>query len=242
MNQIKDLIKKHKFILIILFVLLITGGIGVYFLTRPPRITIQNYNDISSASNSTKAKLEEFLYRFLDTHHNNIKDLNDVYIRNDSYNKKEDDSLTSETFLLDINSLKITYQVSYTWSDKTIVPDGIIIDCPKTEDTKFPESKCVGMYNTSEEMALQAKYPLITILPIEIDEYTDNYSTYINYRITYTSNTEDSSVTITITDLSGGNYDRAIKKITELGYNPADYTIKYQDESSQNYWPRLNKY
>ena len=241
MENIKPLFKKYKFIILLIVIIVIGVGITVFFLTRPPRITIQNYNELSSAPSSTKARLEEFLYRFLDSRHDNIKDLNDVYIRDSSYQKETDNDLTSEIFLIDIDSLQITYQISYTWSNKDIVTDGVIIDCPKTKDTKYPESKCLGMYNSSEEMATREKYPLIDILPLEINEYTNNYSEHLNYRLTYNINS-DNSVTITITDISGGNYNNAIKKISNLGYNPNDYKFEYKDESSQNYWPRITKY
>ena len=242
MEKLKLFIKKYKIIIIFIVIALIAGGISIYFLTRPPRITIQNYNEVSSAPRSAKAQLEEFLYRFLDAHHNNIKDLNDVYIRTSSYTKNEDQGLTSELFLIDIDSLKITYVVNYTWSTTVNVPDGTIINCPEISESKFPDTPCVGMYNNSEEMALRAKYPLITILPIEINEYVNNYSDYINYKITYNKSSDNSSVTILITDITGGNYDNAIKKITSLGYNPKDYTIEYNDQSLENYWPRVTKY
>jgi len=242
MENIKPFIKKYKFIIITLIILLIAGGVGIYLLTRPPRITIQNYNEVSSAPHSTKVHLEEFLYRFLDTHHNNIKGLDDVYIRASSYTKNEDQGLTSELFLLDIDSLKITYEVSYTWSTTIDVPDGIIINCPEISESKYPDTPCVGMYNNSEEMALRAKYPLITALPVEVNEYINNYSDYVNYKITYNKSSDNSTVTILITDITGGNYDNAIKKIASLGYDPNNYDIEYSDQSAQNYWPRVTKY
>lgn len=242
MEKFKFYLKKYKFLLLGLIILIIAISCLTFFLTRPPRITIQNYNEISDASGSSKRTLEEFLYRFLDIHYSDLKDVNDAYIRDSSYSKIEDNDLISESFLLDIDSLMITYKVNYTWSDKATVTDGIIIDCPTLEEAKYKNTKCVGMYNNSEEMAIRAKFPITSALPIEVDEYSDNYSKHINYTITYTSNFDTLSITITITDLSGGNYDSALKKISSLGYNPADYTIEYKDESSENYWPRVTKY
>lgn len=241
MEKFKTFIKRFKFVIILFIILCISIGVLIYFLTRPPHITIQNYS-ISNSPRSVKVRLEEFLYRFLDEHEYNIKELNDVYIRESSYSKNEDDQLITESFLLDIDSLEITYQVDYTWSSKVDVPDGIIINCPEIADSKYPKTKCVGMYNNSEEMILRAKYPLITVLPLTVDEYVNNYSDHINYTITYSTTPDYSTVTILITDLTGDNYENAIKKITDMGYDLSDYTIEYKNQSSENYWPRINKY
>lgn len=242
MEKFINLIKKYKYVIIFIFIIIVGITIAIYFLTRPPRTTIENYNEISSAPNSAKVGLEEQLYRFLNNRHENANDLKDVYIRKESYQRTNDDQLNSEVFLIDIDSLKITYQISNTWSKGTPVPDGIIIDCPAISDSKYPETNCVGMYNNSDEMKILAKFPLIKELPIIVSEYINNYSEFINYKITYTEDLSNLTATITITDLSGGNHDRALKKISELGFNPADYDIKYLDQSSENYWPRVTKY
>lgn len=242
MEKILQFVKKYKLLFLITIVAIVGIIITIYFLTRPPRTTIENYNEFSSAPSSAKAGLEEQLYRFLNSHHENANELKDVYIRKGSYQKTNDDQLSSEVFLIDIDSLKITYQISNTWSKGTPVPDGIIIDCPAISDSKYPDTNCVGMYNNSNEMKILAKFPLIKELPIVVDEYVNNYSEYINYKITYTEDLSNLTAIITITDLSGGNHDRALKKISELGFNPADYDIKYLDQSSENYWPRVTKY
>ena len=98
------------------------------------------------------------------------------------------------------------------------------------------------MYNNSKEVALLEKYPLVSELPLEVNEYINNYSTYVHYRVIAAVNLEESSAKVTITDYSGGNYGRALSKISSLGFNLEDYDITYVDQSSENYWPRVTKY
>ena len=74
-------------------------------------------------------------------------------------------------------------------------------------------------------------YPLITKLPIRV-EYFKNNSTYIYYVISY-SVEDDNRVTILIQDYTGNNYDQAIERIKSEGFDPNNYTIDYQDKTSE---------
>lgn len=74
---------------------------------------------------------------------------------------------------------------------------------------------------------LKTSYPLIADLPISIDYYRSYNSERIKYDISY--RLEDGNPIIVIIDYTGNNYNRALKKIESLGYNPSDYKIEYQD-------------
>ena len=73
-----------------------------------------------------------------------------------------------------------------------------------------------------------AKYPISTILPIIYANYDKDYN-YTEYRIDGGSfDACNSDFCIKITDTTGGNYDAALQKIRETGFNPEDYQILYE--------------
>lgn len=75
------------------------------------------------------------------------------------------------------------------------------------------------------------KYPVSSILPIEVVEYNQDQSLsgWVEYRIDGGQFKEcKSEFCIKITDTSGGNRDHAIQKIHDQGFNPNDYEIVYE--------------
>ena len=72
-------------------------------------------------------------------------------------------------------------------------------------------------------------YPLITVLPITV-EYYEPDTTYVYYIISY-SFIEGEPPTVLIKDYTGNNYEKALDRIRLEGYDPAQYTIQYFDES-----------
>lgn len=71
-------------------------------------------------------------------------------------------------------------------------------------------------------------YPIIQILPIIYANYDKEYN-YTEYRIDGGSFDDcKTDFCIKITDTTGGNYDAAIEKIRETGFNPNNYQILYE--------------
>lgn len=75
------------------------------------------------------------------------------------------------------------------------------------------------------------KYPLLGILPINVEYYT-NDSEYVYYIISYDLKETDNP-TILIKDYTGNNYDNAINRIKLEGYDPTNYKIEYQDKTTE---------
>ena len=86
--------------------------------------------------------------------------------------------------------------------------------CPCFNFKYIDGDKCFNLYNE---------------LPIIIDSFDFASRTDIKYEIR--GYFENQKLILTVIDYSGGNYDKAIQKIRELGYNPSDYEIKYNDQS-----------
>lgn len=79
-------------------------------------------------------------------------------------------------------------------------------------------------------------YPIARKIPIIVETYNNARTEYIYYRIDggmYDGCKWD--FCLKITDISGGNYDRAIEKIKSLGFNPEDYQIFYEDQSGRGH-------
>ena len=71
-------------------------------------------------------------------------------------------------------------------------------------------------------------YPIIQVLPIIYANYDKEYN-YTEYRIDGGSFDDcKTDFCIKITDTTGGNYDAAIEKIRETGFNPNNYQILYE--------------
>ena len=152
----------------------------------------------------------------------------DGVVREDSI-KETNGELKNIEFLIDIDLVKQTYLVNATWSDTETVSDGIIISCPPKSAMKYSDAICQSMYDNSEYLQNIHKYPLYNELPIIIDSFDFASRTDIKYEIR--GYFENQKLILTVIDYSGGNYDKAIQKIRELGYNPSDYEIKYNDQS-----------
>lgn len=93
----------------------------------------------------------------------------------------------------------------------------------------------IGDYESKLEAAnYNSKYPIMASLPVIYANYDDNYH-YTEYRIDGGSFTGcNTDFCLKITDTTGGNYESAIQKIKDLGFNPEDYTILYEYTPIQN--------
>lgn len=73
------------------------------------------------------------------------------------------------------------------------------------------------------------KYPVIDVLPIIYAKYSDDYSTYTEFRIDGGEFDDcPEKFCIKITDTTGGNYDFALDILHQKGFNPDDYKILYE--------------
>ena len=83
---------------------------------------------------------------------------------------------------------------------------------------------------------LKKDNPILDELPLEVDYYTPNMAKRIHYTISYELNAENDGFTVLVIDYSGGNYNDAILRLENLGFDASHYEINYIDESLEDDW------
>ncbi len=147
------------------------------------------------------------------------------------YNKNTD--IYTDSFIIDIEELRQSYAFQVTWSPNPNNPNladisyPVLATCPKKEQIIYEDFNCIDSFTTNGIY----NDPIFSILPISIAYYDKDYSEYTSYNINAKSTND--KITIIIDDKTGGNYEAAIKKLKEEGINPDDYTIIYNDLSSE---------
>lgn len=148
-----------------------------------------------------------------------------------SYNKNTD--IYTDSFIVDIEKLQQSYVFQISWSpnkNNQYLEDisyPVLATCPIPEQLIYASFNCIdgfsneGIYND----------PIMSILPMNVSYYENNYSVYVAYSII--SQVKDDKLTIIINDETGGNYDAAISKLKAEGINPDNYTIVYNNFSSE---------
>jgi uncharacterized membrane protein len=133
--------------------------------------------------------------------------------------------------------IEITPKETYIYYNYLLPPNGLMTWYTEHEDDSLLLESIIPALTQKELKQLQEKYPLIKHLPINISEYNQDRTKYINYSISYVT-LDNKKVLISIHDHSGGNYDIAIKKIESLGYNIDDYNIYYAEDSQASNWAK----
>lgn len=162
----------------------------------------------------------------------------DVYIRDGSFEMTEKDGLKTANFIVDIDSLKISYRVTFSSPYGSHTQENPIIDCPSLSETKYPETECVGMTNSSSLAKAQQENPIYSVLPITVNEY--DKQTHVTTRFDifgYFDSENDNKFTVNIVDYSCNNREKALQAIRDKGFDPNKYTINYQDECYKKHLP-----
>lgn len=106
----------------------------------------------------------------------------------------------------------------------------------QTEDYVTNCALVKEFYGEREKEEFLKKYPIANDIPIVVEYYSQDYTSYVYYRIDMGEYKDcESKICLKITDLSGGNYDRAIAEIRRRGYNPDNYEIIYEDSSKKGH-------
>lgn len=152
---------KNPIFYIVILVIGLASFLIIFLLNRPPKISIQNLDEInSSLSSSDQKRIEDRLLLVLKNseYFKNV-DINDIYIRPESYHEENIDGITEISFLVDIDSMKVTYAVDLLSSpNNSEYFDDVIVNCPKFNETKYPETVCHGMNGSSDDINLNLPY------------------------------------------------------------------------------------
>jgi len=149
-----NLNKKQKVLIILIALFIIIGSIiiAIFAYNNRSHFTIKNFNSyLKDVPGNSKKGLENVAWNLVSETVNSVDKektyIQDALIRENSYKETLYKGVNTATFLLDIDSIKRTYSVTFSWSKTEEVVDGIIINCPKKTDSKYPDEECQGMYN-----------------------------------------------------------------------------------------------
>ena len=163
MDNLQYLSKKQKTLLIsipIIFITIIIISLFFYFQQKPKQINIIGLNEkTSSTPILDKDTLKAQLYRVI-LLNPDIKnsEISDAVLRDNSYSEETKDGITTANFIVDIDSIKQSYTISFSWSETEELSDSILIECPNIFESKYPNSYCIGMYTTSDSPELYLPY------------------------------------------------------------------------------------
>lgn len=140
------------------------------------------------------------------------------------------------SFIVDIAEIEHSYRVQFEWSSDLANPHlsgyAVLVTCPENDEMIYSSFECTDMLTEQEQVVtdLNEAYPIMKDLPIYIDYFIGGYGRQVWYDIEGDLSTHadgSSEFKIIITDHSGGNYEDAIQRIIDLGYDPDDYEIEY---------------
>lgn len=153
----------------------------------------------------------------------------------DDYNSET--NVHSGNFIVDIEAIHQSFKINYKWSNNPdnlyIINDSVTISCLLGQQSAYNSTYCRDETGQNDPLGkLLNKNPIITSLPIEIDQINDTATKYTHYKISYRVNDDNSAIVLIITDYTGGNRSAALQKVREYGYDPENYKIEYTDESN----------
>ena len=169
---INNLSKTQKICLLValqIIVIVILASLVQSFTAEKSHVEIENNAEISAEiPDNAERFIKDNIWQLIkdkvaDVDKNNI----DVVIREGTYNEIYTDDGVQATFIVDIDSLKQSYRVSTGWSEDGSTVYEVIVNCPRADEMKYPETICYGAYNDSYSLDLYLPY---SIYPEEGDE------------------------------------------------------------------------
>ena len=152
--------------------------------------------------------------------------VNDVVIRENSYEEVENDSGGMVVnFIVDIDSLKQTYTVSMAWGkdDSRANVHSIVVNCPPQSLMKYPETICYGMSNNTYSLDLYLPY---IVYPEGVDDEDDSL---LAPNIMITGNEEDKVIDVMVSACDADKFKReALDYLGTTPINLEEYTVNYE--------------
>jgi hypothetical protein len=238
MNQLS---KKQKIIIALIVITLIGLLVLSYFLTRPVSvygsgISVSGYDKyISNLPADRRDSINTALYKIVKDNSNNSNvAVKDASIRSGSvtYNYDKTTNVNSGSFIVDMQSIKQSYLITYEWSTDSNNPDlsgySSTASCLPIDKLMYGDFSCQDSFSSSDNT--KNRDPILDLMP---------YSTF-NYVVTANTNDPnkvelDANIILYSADTRDGNRDKSITNyeteitdwIKSKGLNPTDYLINY---------------
>lgn len=198
--------KKLRPLFIIVGVVLLVAAVfyAIYINTMNPygdSLDISNLDEYTAGKPTNDDRVNLIKHNLYDAVQFNSKDkiannsIKDIVIREGSFSQDYDDSIKVYTvnFIVDIESKKQSYKVSYQWTDipeaKEYVDEyGTQVTCLPVDELKYGDFKCVD--ERIEEMGVENYDPIQPLLP---------YHKPGKYKITdYDKDIEEKTITLEV--------------------------------------------
>jgi len=143
------------------------------------RIKINNYDTyVKNLSSSEREAIETTLYStvaFNVSDDEQIKAIDDAVIREASYNQSLNNRIYTTKFIVDIESIKQSYEIQDLYSNQDPEQSGLhdyttLALCLSTDKLKYGEFVCQD--RISQEKGLTQSDPILQYLPVSTLEYT----------------------------------------------------------------------
>ncbi|MEO5690995.1 MAG: hypothetical protein ABIQ64_02310 [Candidatus Saccharimonadales bacterium] len=239
-NQMKNS-RKKLFIVIGIFIGLVLLMIALYVYTTlkndDGKLTISNLSSYTKVSSSNKEKIDYIqydLFRVVNLNSDtsvSSNSIKDIVIRDKSFSEKYNEEIKTHTvtFIVDIKSLKQSYDVSYQWvdpsSDTQEVLDeyGTVVKCLPKEKLVYGDFGCEDMFTVLSTPS----DPILNHLPYSSENFEVVYDPRATKTLSVTIKTSASD------ERSGG--DAAIERykvdvktwLATVTKNPEDYTVNF---------------
>ena len=211
-----------------LVVIILALAIHIVFQSKT-RIEIENGGEVTSAipdeyMENFKKTLWELISSNVDNIDKNVID--DVVIRDGTYEEVINDNVKSANFIIDIDSIKQTFAVSIGWSEnsKDGPDNNVSIECPPVDEMKYPETVCYGMYNNTYSLDLYLPH---TVYP---EGSEDDGVTAPNYMITGDEGTKTLDIMVSVCDAEKFKKE-ALGYLNTVPIDFSNYTINYETNS-----------
>ncbi|MBR3252708.1 carboxypeptidase regulatory-like domain-containing protein [Candidatus Saccharibacteria bacterium] len=103
----------------------------------------------------------------------------------------------------------------------------------------------VGEIQNAEEMkkvnVLLEKEPVLKQLPVTVEYYSDDYSEYTKYTISYVFDDSERGFYLVMKDYTGAKVGALIRTLGEMGMDTVGLEVKYEDLSSEGLGARAEE-
>ena len=210
--------------LIIIIVLAVVSA----FTKEPERIFVDENNQQTNIPDAEWKGIKDRIWTILSNRIENLdrNEIDGVVIREGTYSEKVKDSKNGKihdaSFLVDIDSLKQTYDVKVSWADSSRVEfmsSPIYVECPKKSQMKYPETFCYGINTTTASPEIYLPYTKYKgdegdyYYTIQLSSYGSNQINVIIRDCDFNKNKEDAEKYLKSTGIELDKYNIVYKDL-----------------------------
>ncbi|MDO4742357.1 MAG: hypothetical protein Q4A79_03240 [Candidatus Saccharibacteria bacterium] len=154
----------------------------------------------------------------------------EAIVREGSVSLGEEGGAKEWNFIVDLPFVGQSYAGFFVSGENPNVYNGgyaVLFTCLDKSELIYGDFGCRDMFSGEGYLV-----PICNVLPIAVDEFdfAARQSSVYTISCYFTS---DETANVIINDYSGGNYEKALGKIRELGFSPEDYYIEYINHGFQ---------